>query len=99
MSAGDAVFVDPLGHQAAAVSAKLGRWTKDRKISVNASTKIHDALQHLRVSGPQIVPNVHQAVSRPDDGAAALLALTALDECFEAMHLLLGALPTDSRAF
>ena len=99
MTPADAVFVDPLGRQAASVSAKLTRWMKDRKVAVNSSTHVHNALQHLRVSGPQIVPNVHHALSRPNDPAAGVLALTALDTCFNSMHLLLGALPTDAKAF
>jgi hypothetical protein len=93
MTAGDSLFVDPLTHQAVAVSAKLGRWVKNRKIPVTASS------QHLRTAGPQVVPNLHQALSTPDDLAPAILALTALDVCFNSMHMLLGALPTDTKAF
>jgi hypothetical protein len=99
MTAGDSLFVDPLTHQAVAVSAKLGRWVKNRKIPVTASSHVHDALQHLRTAGPQVVPNLHQALSTPDDLAPAILALTALDVCFNSMHMLLGALPTDTKAF
>jgi len=99
MTPADAVFVDPLGRQAAAVSAKLARWMKDRKVAVNSSVYVHNALQHLRVSGPQVVPNIHHALSRPAEPHAGVLALTALDTCFNSMHLLLGALPTDTKAF
>jgi len=99
MNPGDTVFADPLGRQGMAVSAKLARWVKDRKIAVNASVHVHNALQHLRVSAPQIVPNLYHALSKPDDPSAGVLALTALDTCFNSMHLLLGALPTDTKAF
>ena len=91
--------MDPLARQALAVSAKLGRWMKNCKIPVTASSHVHDALQHLRAAGPQVVPNLHQALSRPDDLAPAMLTLKALDVCFNSMHMLLGALPTDTKAF
>lgn len=99
MTAGDSLFVDPLTRQAVAVSAKLGRWVKDRKIPVTASSHVHDALQHLRVAGPQVVPNLHQALSTLDEIGPAMHALRALDVCFNSMHMLLGALPTDTKAF
>ncbi len=99
MTPTDTVFVDPLSRRTADVSAKLSRWMKDRKIPVDAMAEAHDALQQLRLSAPQLVPNVHQAVTAFDGDASAMLALTDIDACVDAMHTLLGALPTDSRAF
>ncbi|HUL75592.1 MAG TPA: hypothetical protein VLT86_20935 [Vicinamibacterales bacterium] len=99
MQANQTVFVDALGRRAAEVSAKLSRWLKDRKLPANASAEAHTALQRLRVSGMQIVPNLHQALSVPSGESAAVLTLTAIDSSVEAMHTLLGALPTDPRAF
>lgn len=99
MTPRDTVFVDPLVRRTADVSAKLARWMKDRKLPVEAEPETHDALQQLRLSGPQIVPNVHQAVTAFDADSAAMLALTEIDACVDAMHTLLSALPTDTRAF
>jgi hypothetical protein len=93
------LFVDELGRRAAGVSGKLSRWLKDRKLPVGADATAHTALQRLKVSGMQIVPNLHQALSVLSSDAAPALTLTAIDSCVEAMHALLGMLPTDPRAF
>src|SRR5215472_2042853 len=99
MTPADPILVDPLERRTAEVSAKLGRWLKDRKIPVDAAAEAHDALQQLLSCAPQIVPNVHQAVSAIEPDSPAMLALTALDDCVDSMHALLYALPTDTRAF
>ena len=99
MTPAEAIFVDPFERQAANASAKLGRWVKECKVPVTADRGAHDALQRLRSLGPQVLPNLHQALSIKTPDAAAGLALVALDGCIEAMHALLGALPTDTRAF
>jgi len=91
-------FVDPLDRRAAEVSAKLGRWVKDRKVPADLPAGAHDAFQDVRNASSQISPNVHQAVVGPS-ADAAVLALAALDASIEAMHTLIGALPTDTRAF
>ena len=93
------VFVDALGRRAAAVSAKLTWWLKDRKLPAEAEAAAHSALQRLRISGMQIVPNLHQALSVLSSQSGPALALTAIDTCVEALHTLLGVLPTDPRAF
>ncbi len=98
MSPTNSVFVDPLDRRAAEVSAKLGRWVKDRKVPAELAQEAHDAFQDVRNASSQISPNVHQALTGP--GAdAAVLALAALDASIDAMHTLIGALPTDTRAF
>jgi hypothetical protein len=99
MTPTDTVFVDPLARRTAEVSAKLSRWLKDRKVPVDASPETHDALQQLRQFSPQLVPNVHQAVTAFDGESSSILALTDIDACVDAMHTLLSALPTDTRAF
>jgi predicted metalloendopeptidase len=93
-----AVFVDSLDRRAAEVSGKLGRWVKEHKVPADLPQDAHDAFQEVRNSSSQITPNVHQALTGPT-GDAAVLALAALDASIDAMHTLIGALPTDTRAF
>jgi hypothetical protein len=71
---------------------------KDRKVPADLPQDAHDAFQDVRNASSQISPNVHQALTAPSVDAA-VLALAALDTCIEAMHSLIGALPTDTRAF
>lgn len=98
MSPTNPVFVEPLDRRAAEVAVKLGRWVKDRKVPADLPQDAHDAFQEVRNASSQISPNVHQALTASSVDAA-VLALAALDACIEAMHTLIGALPTDTRAF
>ena len=94
----DAIFVDSLERRAADISAKLSRWLKAVRIPVDAPASAHNALQDLRHAAPQVVPNVCQAVIAEGSDADAL-TLAALDSCIDALHTLIGVLPTDTRAF
>ncbi len=94
----DPLFVDPLDRRAVEVSAKLGRWVKNTKIPMDLPVETLDAFQDLRNASSQIVPNIHHALT-VSPGDATLLALAALDSCVDALHTLLGALPTDPKAF
>lgn len=94
----DPLFVDPLDRRAVEVSAKLGRWLKNTKVSSELPLEALDAFQDLRNASSQVVPNIHHALT-VSAGDAELLTLTALDSCVDALHTLLGALPTDTKAF
>ncbi len=94
----DAIFVDSLERRAADISATLSRWLKAVRIPVDVPANAHNALQDLRNAAPQVVPNVCQAVIAEGSDADAL-TLAALDSCIDALHTLIGVLPTDTRAF